>query len=202
MVAPLPDDAGTSHLCVVDAHGNAVSCTETINLEFGSRIPVVRFGFFLNNEMDDFLTKPGRANAFALTQADANLPGPRKRPLSSMSPTIVLGRDGGVELVIGASGGPRIISATLQVMLEILMFEIEPKKAVESARVHCQWEPDVVFYETGVPILETTAQQLRTRGHTVEARDASAAVQCIARMPEHPGVWSVGIDRRKRRDLP
>ena len=95
-----------------DERGNAVACTETINLEFGSLQAVDACGFVLNNEMDDFLTRSGQANAFGLTQSERNLPAPGKRPLSSMSPTIVLDEHGGVVLVAGASGGPRIITGT------------------------------------------------------------------------------------------
>src|SRR5262249_52366759 len=118
--SPARDDHGTSHFCVVDRWDNAVSCTETINLTFGSCVALARYGFVLNNEMDDFTTHRGQVNEFKLVQSDRNLPAPGKRPLSSMTPTIVLDADGGVRAVAGASGGPRIISGTMQVILNVL----------------------------------------------------------------------------------
>lgn len=200
VMAPLPDDAGTSHLCVVDAAGNAVACTETVNLLYGSCIPVVRYGFFLNNEMDDFLTKPGRANAFALTQAEANLPGPGKRPLSSMSPTIVLDHRGDVEVVAGASGGPRIISATLQVVLGVVMFQMDAQDAVDAPRIHHQWQPDVMEVEASPAMVADAIRALRDRKNTVEVTERGAAVQCIARDPANPKLWHSAHDKRKRVD--
>lgn len=142
----LPEDHGTSHFSVVDQWGNAVACTETINLGFGSRIFVKEFGFFLNNQMDDFQTRRGRANAFGLVQSDRNLPQPGKCPLSSMSPTIVLGADGRVETVVGASGGPRIISGVVQSLLFADDFGIGVA-AVDFPRLHHQWKPATVRIE-------------------------------------------------------
>ena len=140
--APVPDDAGTSHLSIIDAAGNAVACTLTVNTDFGSKLVVDGFGFVLNNEMDDFTARPGRANAYGLTQSTANAPAPGKRPLSSMSPTIVFGADGNVELVAGASGGPRIITGTIQAILNSLVFEMSADDAVGTPRVHDQlWPP-------------------------------------------------------------
>lgn len=195
---PLPDDAGTSHLCVVDRHGNAVACTETVNLEYGSRIPVVRYGFFLNNQMDDFSTHPGRPNAFGLKQADANLPGPRKRPLSSMTPTIILDHRGDVQMVAGASGGPRIISATLQVILRVILFGQSAQDAVNAPRLHHQWSPNVVYLEENPKPLEDTLRGLRDRGQIVQVTDRGAAVQCIVRDPVHRTLWHAAADPRKR----
>src|SRR5690606_33438735 len=143
-------------------------------------IPVVRYGFFLNNEMDDFLTRPGRANAFALTQAEANLPGPGKRPLSSMSPTIVLDHRGDGEVVAGASGGPRIISATLQVLVGVVMFHMDAQDAVDAPRIHQQWQPDVVYAEESPRFVADALRALRDRKNTVEVTATKgAAVQCI-----------------------
>ncbi|MFM9957645.1 MAG: gamma-glutamyltransferase family protein [Phycisphaerales bacterium] len=115
--ADAPDDHGTSHLSAVDRWGNAVSCTETINLAYGSRILVTEYGFFLNNQMDDFQTRPGEPNAFGLIQSDRNAPATGKCPLSSMTPTIVLDAEGRVETAVGGSGGPRIITAVAQSLL-------------------------------------------------------------------------------------
>ncbi|MHC4949153.1 MAG: gamma-glutamyltransferase [Planctomycetota bacterium] len=145
-VTPAPEDGGTSHISVVDARGMAVACTETINLPFGSLVEVPGFGFALNNEMDDFTTIPGRPNYFGLRQSDRNLPEPGKRPLSSMSPTIVV-RRGRPILVLGGAGGPRIISGTIQVLLNSLLFDMPPREAVAAPRFHHQWMPDELQFE-------------------------------------------------------
>lgn len=141
-------DAGTSHFSVIDAEGMAVACTETINLTFGSRIAVEEFGFVLNNQMDDFTTMPGAVNAFGLRQSDRNLPAPGKRPLSSMSPTIVLSVDGKVELVTGARGGPRIITSTVQSIINTLVYGMNAAEAVSAPRIHHQWFPNILALET------------------------------------------------------
>lgn len=148
--APITDDAGTSHFSVIDASGMAVACTETINLTFGSRIAVDEFGFCLNNEMDDFTTISGAANAFGLRQPDLNLPEAGKRPISSMSPTIVLGPDGRVELVTGARGGPRIITAVIQSIVNALVFEMSAPEAVSAPRAHHQLFPPFLALEPGL----------------------------------------------------
>ncbi|MGP1345254.1 MAG: gamma-glutamyltransferase [Phycisphaerales bacterium] len=151
----LPDDAGTSHFSILDRWGNAVACTETINLLFGSRIPVARYGFFLNNQMDDFATQPDKPNAFGLIQSQRNAPEPGKRPLSSMTPTIVLDHNQQVEFVAGASGGPRIITATFQALIACMTADPEaaaaPQLAVEGARIHHQWLPETLFIEAATP---------------------------------------------------
>jgi gamma-glutamyltranspeptidase/glutathione hydrolase len=180
-VLPPPDDAGTSHFCVYTADGMAVSCTETINLPFGSLLAVPEWGIVLNNEMDDFATRPGTANAFGLVQSDRNAPAPGKRPLSSMSPTIVL-EDGRVRLIAGASGGPRIINGTLQVMLNVLLFDMSPEAAVAASRLHHQWLPDVVQFEEawadGIVI-----EALEAMGHATGRRPTVGAVQLIEVLP-------------------
>ncbi len=160
----LPDDSGTSHISVLDSHGMAASCTETINLEWGSCVEVPGYGFFLNDEMDDFTTGEG-ANAFGLVQSDWNRPLPGKQPLSSMSPTIVL-QDGRVAAVAGASGGPRIITGTLQVLLAALVFADDAGQAVGRPRLHHQWLPNEVRVEKGWT-QRAVLDSLRTRGHKV-----------------------------------
>lgn len=196
MTAPV-EDGGTSHLCAVDRWGNAVACTETINLEFGSMLAVSEFGFCLNNEMDDFLTRRGEANAFGLTQSDRNLPAPGKRPLSSMSPTIVLGEDGRVEAVAGASGGPRIITATTQALLNVLVRGMDAQESVGSPRLHHQWMPDRLELERAYRAIEgaeATAAALRARGHAVEFTGGEANVQLIRRVEKG---WEAACDPRK-----
>jgi gamma-glutamyltranspeptidase/glutathione hydrolase len=155
----------------------AVACTETINLNYGSLMMVPEFGIVLNNEMDDFTTTRGQANAFGLTQSDRNLPQPGKRPLSSMSPTIVL-QDGRVVLIAGASGGPRIITGTTQAVLNCLLFGMSASQAVQAARLHHQWMPNVLRYE---PELNDAGllDALRQRGHVVEEDKDDSAVQMI-----------------------
>lgn len=189
----LPDDSGTSHISVVDRWGGAVACTETINLEFGSLISVEGGGFCLNNQMDDFTTVRGRANAFGLVQSDRNLPEPGKRPLSSMSPTIVLDGDGRVVAVAGASGGPRIITGTMQVLLNALVHGMSAADAVAEPRLHHQWMPDVVRLEPGLRAREedwadltsNSLSLLRTgmldRGHKLGEISSVGVVQLIVR---------------------
>jgi len=215
--APAPD-GGTSHLSVVDRFGNAVACTETINLGFGSRIAPEGLGFCLNNEMDDFTTRRGQANAFGLRQSDLNLPAPRKRPLSSMSPTIVLGEDGAVEMVAGAAGGPRIITGTIQTMLNALVFGMPAEEAVSSPRFHHQWSPHVLAVEPpldpsrarpasdtaqGVqemmrraPALQALKDGVQERGHMWGRTGAVGVVQAIVRAGE-PGAYEAASDPRK-----
>jgi len=176
-VLPPPDDAGTSHFCVYTADGWAVSCTETINLEFGSLVAVPKWGIVLNNEMDDFATLPGEANAFGLVQSDRNAPAPGKRPLSSMSPTIVLEGDR-VRLIAGASGGPRIINGTLQVILNVLLRGMSPVEAIAAPRLHHQWLPDVVQFEerwTDAGLIDG----LEAMGHASRRRPTVGKVQII-----------------------
>jgi gamma-glutamyltranspeptidase/glutathione hydrolase len=183
-IAPPPDDGGTSHFCVIDQHGNGVSCTETINLHFGSRIAVDRFGFVLNNEMDDFTTVRRQPNAFNLMQSERNLPAPGKRPLSSMSPTILLSDDGRVKLMAGGSGGPRIITGVLQVILNAVVFGMPADQAVASPRFHHQWWPDRLDLEPApekgsAGPLAPIESELRAKGHEVGTAKDVAAIQLI-----------------------
>lgn len=188
----LPEDGGTSHLCAVDDRGNAVACTETINLEFGSMLPVPEFGFMLNDEMDDFLTRRGKANAFGLSQSERNMPQPGKRPLSSMSPTIAFDEHG-VLLVAGASGGPRIISATIQASLNVLVFGMGADAALNAPRFHHQWMPETLELEPG---LAATSGPLQTRGHATRERAQIAAAQLIRRARDGKG-FEAASDPRK-----
>ena len=192
-VLPPPDDAGTSHLCVVDANGMAVACTETINYLWGSCVAVPQWGIVLNDEMDDFTTRPGAANAYGLRQSDRNAPQAGKRPLSSMSPTIVL-QDGRVRLVAGASGGPRIISATIQAMIDVLQFGLTPAAALAEGRLHQQWQPHVLWLETG-RFHASTHAQLRKRGWDVQERDGVGVEQLIEVRPD--GAMLPASDPRK-----
>ncbi|CAM3855141.1 gamma-glutamyltransferase [Xenorhabdus thuongxuanensis] len=136
----------TTHYSVVDKEGNAVSTTYTINGRFGAVVIAPGTGFFLNDEMDDFTTKVGEKNLYGLVQGATNSIAPGKRPLSSMSPTLVT-KDNKIFLVLGSPGGSRIISITLQAALNIIEFNMPPQEAVNGSRIHHQWLPDEVYYE-------------------------------------------------------
>jgi len=185
-------DGGTSHFCVVDTTGWAVACTQTINTAFGSYILVEGTGIILNNEMDDFAVDTKTPNAFGLRQSARNLIKPGRRPLSSMSPTIVL-RDGNAVLLLGASGGPKIISATLQTLLNVLVGGMEVNEAVAAPRLHHQWLPDEVLAQRGTDphILES----LRQRGHRLKTDvDSLGHVQAIRRRANG---WRGACDPKK-----
>ncbi len=187
----LPEDKGTSHFSIVDRWGNCVVSTETINTEFGSLSAVGEWGLILNNEMDDFAAEHGRPNAFGLTQSDRNAPEPGKRPLSSMSPTIVLKEQKPV-LLLGASGGPRIITAVLNVMINVLDFNLPLAKAIENTRVHHQWMPNEVAFDQKPD--ESIATALRSLGHTLAKKQKKAMVQAIQ---IHDGALIGASDPRK-----
>jgi gamma-glutamyltranspeptidase/glutathione hydrolase len=161
---PPREGSNTTHFSVVDSFGNAVTNTYTLNFSYGVGLVAEGTGVLLNNELDDFTAAPGAANAFGLVGYEANLPGPGKRPLSSMSPTIVL-KDGKPVLVTGSPGGSRIISTVLQVIVNVLDYKMDIADAVASPRLHHQWMPDEVRIEPGFPDDVLTA--LKTRGHRV-----------------------------------
>ena len=185
------NDAGTTHFSVIDHHGSAVACTETINTEYGSWIVDPKFGVLLNNEMDDFAAVPGQPNAFGLIQSSANAIAPRKKPLSSMTPTIVV-KDGKAVFALGASGGPRIITATTQLLLNLIHRQQTPIAAVQAPRLHHQWLPDVLDLE---PRLHGELHgPLTVLGHKSKQLSASAVTQAVSRMPDG---LRAGSDPRK-----
>jgi gamma-glutamyltranspeptidase / glutathione hydrolase len=161
---PPREGSNTTHFSVVDAKGNAVSNTYTLNFPYGVGLVADGTGVLLNNELDDFTAAPGASNAFGLVGFEANLPGPGKRPLSSMSPTIVL-KDGKPVLVTGSPGGSRIISTVLQVIVDVLDYHMDVAVAVAAPRLHHQWLPDVVRIEHG--FADETLAALRAKGHQV-----------------------------------
>lgn len=171
------NDGGTSHFSVIDADGNAVACTETINLTFGSFVVVPEYGILLNNEIDDFAAQPGKPNAFGLIQSEANAIAPGKRPLSSMTPTIVV-KNGKATYSTGASGGPRIITASIQSVLNHIVFGMSPAKSVSAARFHHQWSPNSLKLEE--KLYTDVAEDLRLRGHDVVKSGNLAACQAVA----------------------
>ena len=197
----LPDDRGTTHLSVVDAKRNAVSLTSTINTGFGAKVLSPSTGVLLNNEMDDF-SIPGQPNSYGLAPSQANFIKPGKRPLSSMSPTVVL-QDGKLRAVLGASGGPRIITATAQALLRVLALGADAGSAVAAARLHHQLLPEVAWAETmvapdgsRVAIPMETILALRQRNHTVNTTDNGAVVQMIHVHPD-TGMLHAVSDIRK-----
>lgn len=137
----------TTHFTVVDAEGNMVSNTYTINDLYGSRVTAKGTGVLLNDEMDDFAARPGKPNMFGLIQGENNAVQPKKRPLSSMTPTIVLNKDGSTWFALGARGGPRIISAVLQSVINMIDYDMNIQEAIDAPRIHQQWFPDEVLYE-------------------------------------------------------
>jgi gamma-glutamyltranspeptidase/glutathione hydrolase len=176
-------DAGTSHVSVVDADGNAAAITTTINTAFGSGVVARGTGIVLNNEMADFNLEPGATNVFGLVGTTANVPAPGKRPLSSMSPTIVL-HEGRPEVVIGASGGPMIITGILQTLLALIDFDLDADAATRAPRIHHQGVPGLLLAEPGIPA--ETRRALRGIGHTIRTTDAIGAVSVVRIGPGAP----------------
>jgi gamma-glutamyltranspeptidase/glutathione hydrolase len=160
-----PESSQTTHYSIVDADGNAVAVTYTLNFGYGDGVTVPRLGFLLNDEMDDFAAKPGEPNAFGLVQGEANAIQPRKRPLSSMTPTIVT-RGGKLDLVLGTPGGPTIINTVLQVFLNVADFGMNIQDAVDFPRIHHQWLPDRLEMEWDFS--PDTVALLKARGHEVK----------------------------------
>ncbi len=187
-------DAGTTHLSTSDASGNAVALTMTINTPFGSGITVPGSGVLLNNEMDDFSSAPGQPNVYGLVDVrGANAIAPGKRPLSSMTPTIVL-RGNRLVMVTGSPGGPRIISTTLLSIVNALDFRMDAQEAVSAPRFHHQWVPDEILVEPDTPA--DVQEALRARGHAVKAADSEwSAAQAILIDPR-TGWHSGGADPR------
>ena len=170
----------TTQFVVADDHGSVVSVTYTLNTNFGSGIVASGTGILLNNEMDDFSAKPGVPNAYGLVGGDANAVGPLKRPLSSMSPTIVL-KDGKPWLATGSPGGARIITTTLQVLVNMIDFGMNPAEAGSAVRFHDQWLPDELRIERGLS--PDTVALLRGMGHNVVERQAMGVTQTIQITP-------------------
>jgi len=161
----MSESGETTHYSIVDEQGNAVAVTYTLNGGYGNGVTVPGLGFLLNNEMDDFAAKPGEANMFGLIQGESNAIQPGKRPLSSMTPTI-LAKDGKAVLVVGAPGGSRIITAVMQVILNIVDFGMNAQDAVDAPRIHHQWMPDKLYLEQGIS--PDTVAILKAMGHDVD----------------------------------
>jgi gamma-glutamyltranspeptidase/glutathione hydrolase len=172
----------TTHYSVVDAEGNAVSCTTTLNNSYGSAVTVTGGGFLLNDEMDDFATSPGEPNMYGLVQGEANAIAPGKRMLSAMTPSIVLDPNKQLYLVVGTPGGPRIITMVYHVISNVIDHRMTLADAVVAPRMHHQGLPDSLQVEAdGFP--EATLDSLRARGHSVSARGHWGDVEAIIRTP-------------------
>jgi gamma-glutamyltranspeptidase / glutathione hydrolase len=166
----------TTHYSVVDAEGNAVSVTTTLNDSFGSRATAEGLGFLLNDEMDDFTSKPGVPNTYGLIQGPANAIGPGKRPLSAMTPTIVL-KDGKLFLVLGSPGGPTIITTVANILIGVVDFSLDIQEAVNAPRFHHQWLPDGILVEDRLS--PDTMNILRSKGYKLNIRHFWGDGECI-----------------------
>ena len=166
--SPFSESEETTHYSVIDKDGNSVSVTTTINSGYGSGITVTGAGFILNNEMDDFSSKPGVPNMFGLIGNEANAIEAYKRPLSSMTPTIVL-KNNKPFLILGTPGGSTIITTVFQNILNVVTHNMNIKEAVDAPRFHSQWLPDQIDYEKN-SLSKKTANQLKRLGHKTEKR--------------------------------
>jgi gamma-glutamyltranspeptidase/glutathione hydrolase len=182
----------TTHYSVVDAEGNAVAVTTTLNDSFGSRVTATGLGFLLNDEMDDFAAKQGVPNTYGLIQGPANAIGPGKRPLSAMTPTIVL-KDGKLFLVLGSPGGPTIITTVANVLIGVVDFGLDIQEAVNAPRFHNQWLPDVILVEDRLS--PDTMNVLRSKGHKLTVRHFWGDAECIMVDPK-TGERLAGADGR------
>lgn len=178
----LRSGTSTTHYSVVDAEGNAVSTTTTLNNSYGSAVTVTGAGFLLNDEMDDFATAPGKPNMFGLVQGEANAVEPGKRMLSAMTPSIVLDREGDLYMVVGTPGGPRIITMVYHVISNVIDHGMTLAEAVAAPRMHHQALPDQIRIERG-GFTPATVEALRALGHTVQEAGTSGDVEAIIRMP-------------------
>ncbi len=170
------ESSETTHFNVVDEKGNAVAVTYTLNNLYGNAITVPKLGFLLNDEMDDFAAKPGVPNMFGVIGGDANAIEPGKRPLSSMTPTIIT-KGGKLFMVVGAPGGSRITTGVMEVILDVLDFHMNPQDAVDLPRFHEQWKPDVLYLQNGFP--PQAAEALRAMGYEIKPIGGVAIVEAI-----------------------
>ncbi len=198
---PLPyESPSTTHISVVDSSGNAVSTTQTINGIFGSGVTVR--GIVLNNEMEDFATKPGSPNIFGLTGGEGNSIAPRKTMLSSMSPTLVFNKNGELTWILGSPGGPRIITATLQTLINVIDFQLPLTDAVQATRIHHQWLPDEISIESDLS--KDVRKGLEKLGHKLKIRTPSHTwtfgdVEAIGRLSN--GKW-IGVSDKRSDGIP
>ncbi|MGH9411118.1 MAG: gamma-glutamyltransferase, partial [Vicinamibacterales bacterium] len=177
---PIPgwESSETTHYSVVDAEGNAVAVTYTLNFGYGSGVTAGHLGFLLNDEMDDFTSKVGAPNGFNLIQGKANDIQPYKRPLSSMVPTIV-SKDGKLSLVLGSPGGPRIITSVFEVLTDVVDFGLNVQQAVDAPRFHQQWMPEDVYFEGPARFSPDTVKALEKMGYPIKVGGSWCDVEAI-----------------------
>jgi gamma-glutamyltranspeptidase/glutathione hydrolase len=193
---PLPyESSETTHFSIADGEGNAVANTYTLNFSYGLGLVAEGTGILLNNELDDFAARPGAPNAYGLLGGAANAPGPGKRPLSSMAPTMVF-RDGELELVTGSPGGSRIITIVTGIILGFIDFGMNIAEATAAVRIHHQWQPDVLQLESGLS--EDTLRLLQVLGHRVAVLDSWGSAESIVRLN---GMLMGASDTRQRGTL-
>ena len=184
----------TTHFSIVDKEGNAVSVTTTLNGAYGSKVFVDELGVFMNNEMDDFSSKPGTPNMFGLTGSKAYSIAPKERMLSSMTPTIVE-KNGDLYMVVGTPGGSTIITSVFQTILNVYEHGMEMQEAVDAPRFHHQWLPDIVVLEPD-SFENTVVEELKSKGHTIEAKYSRIIGKVDAIHKNEKGQLSVGADTR------
>lgn len=187
------ESSDTTHFSILDAEGNAVAVTTTLNGSFGSYVTAEGLGFLLNDDMDNFESNPGAPNMYGLVQGPANSIAPGKRPLSSMSPTIVL-EDGKVRMVLGSPGGPRIITTVANILLSVVDGGLNIQAAVDAPRFHHQYQPDTVYVEPGFP--GQTIESLRALGYSIVKEDPWSDAECIYVNPKS-GELEGGQDHRQ-----
>jgi gamma-glutamyltranspeptidase/glutathione hydrolase len=175
------ESQNTTHYSIVDPAGNAVAVTTTLNDSFGSRVTAEGLGFLLNDEMDDFASKQGVPNSYGLIQGPANAIGPAKRPLSAMTPTIVL-KAGKLSLVLGSPGGPTIVTTVANILLGVVDYQLDIQEAVNAPRFHQQWLPDETFVEDRIS--PDTLRLLRAKGHKLQIKHLWGDGECIAVDPK------------------
>jgi gamma-glutamyltranspeptidase/glutathione hydrolase len=198
--APGREGPNTTHLSVADRNGGMVALTTTLNFAYGNGVSVPGAGFLLNNEMDDFTASPGQPNAYGLVQGQANAIAPGRRPLSSMSPTLVFRPDGSPWLATGSPGGSRIITTVLQVLLGRLVHGLNLAGAVASPRLHSQLWPDQISHEQGIS--PDTLELLRRRGHQLQLAPAMGSANSVEVLPPAAGTGggSLGVADPRRLD--
>ncbi|HKW40942.1 MAG TPA: gamma-glutamyltransferase, partial [Gemmatimonadales bacterium] len=170
----------TTHFSIVDSEGSAVSCTTTLNNDFGSAVTVTDAGFLLNDEMDDFTSAPGRPNLFGLVQGESNAIAPGKRMLSAMTPSIVVDSSGRLALVLGSPGGSRITTAVYQVISDVVDQEMSLVDAIAAPRLHHQAQPDTIFLERD-GFERVAVDSLEAMGHKVSVWNYKTEVNAIGR---------------------
>jgi gamma-glutamyltranspeptidase/glutathione hydrolase len=185
----------TTHFTVADPDGTIVSNTYTINDLYGSRVTAKGTGVLLNDEMDDFAARPGKPNMFGLIQGERNAVQPKKRPLSSMTPTIVLRKDGSVWFAVGARGGPRIITAVLQTVINMIDHDMNIQQAINAPRIHHQWFPDEILAEP-YGMSPDTRIALESLGHSFTDKPGFIASATGIEIEEKTGVRLGAIDAR------